>query len=119
MKKLILAMAIISTSASAFAATKSFYGKKSSISKKKVAAKPQRPMKVGQKTIICGKSGATITSALSNINSEMAKPSVKSHTAKNLTIHRPFSAISEPVVHSEKRKRSADVYVACVKIKKV
>lgn len=100
MKKLIVATMLIAVSAPAF------------------AAKPQRPMKVGQKTIVCGQSGATITSALSNINNEMAKSSVKSHTAKNLTVHRPFSAVSEPVVHSEKRKRTADVYVACVKVKK-
>ena len=85
--------------------------------KKKVAA--QRPMYSGQKTIICGKAGATITNALSNIQSDLAQSSVKSHTEKNLTIQQPFKAVEAPIVHSEKRKRTADVYIACVKIRKV
>ena len=116
MKKLILAIMFIVMAASAFTVNAA-----NAASNKKVKAKAtaQRPMKSGQKTIICGESGQTITSALSNINKEMAKPSVKSHTAKNLTINRPFSAVSEPVVHSEKKKRMGNVYIACVKIKKV
>ncbi len=144
MKKLILAIMLITMFASALVANfahaatnynhsynaypSNYKAKKTSIKidqngkikakAKKAKATAQRPMKSGQKTIICGPSGQTITSALSNINQELRKSSVKSHTAKNLTVHQPFTAASAPIVHSEKRKRTADVYVACVKIKK-
>ena len=130
MKKLILTanlilIAVAMFSTSSFAATKTpikyrtlnahTFTTKTKLKKKAVA---QRPMKAGQKTIICGKSAPTITSAIANIQSDLNQSSVKSHTAKNLTVHQPFSPISSPIVHSEKRKRTADVYVACVKIRK-
>lgn len=144
MKKLILAIMLIIMLASSLAAnfahasngynsgnhsySNNYAAKKNSVKinndgkikakAKKAKATAQRPMKPGQKTIICGQSGQTITSALSNINAELRKSSVKSHTAANLTVSQPFTAASAPIVHSETRKRSADVYVACVKIKK-
>ena len=106
MKKLML-IALIAVTSSAFAA------------KKVAKGKPQAPMKRGQKTEVCGEAGQTITHAISKMKQELAKPKVKSHTAKNLTITRPFVIASAPIVHSEKRKRqTAEVYVACVKVKK-
>lgn len=113
MKKIILAAMFVFVSTGAFA-------KSTKVTKIKKHVKVVKviPMKRGQKTVVCGKAGETITAALANINSDMAKPQVKSHTAKNLTVNRPFIATSAPVVHSEKRKRSAEVYVACVKVKK-
>lgn len=121
MKTFIVAMALIAlNSTHAYAATSKYYQSNTSKIKSKKSAKaiPQKPMRLGQKTIICSQPGKDIHGALHNINQDLSKSRVKSHTAKNLTIAQPFKAVEAPVVHSEKRKRSADVYVACVKIKK-
>ena len=106
MKKWILSVALIALSAPAFAKGK------------KIAS---LPMKRGQRTIVCGKAGYTITNALSNIKGELSKPKVNSSIAQGLTVNRPFTA-TPPIVHSEKLKKKknqqAEVYVACVTVKK-
>lgn len=115
MKKVMIALMIAFVSTGAFAKGKKITKKRKHA---KVAHVKVIPMRKGQKTIVCGKAGETMTVAIANINKDLAKPQVKSATARNLTVNRPFSA-SAPIVHSEKRKKKmADVYVACVKVKK-
>lgn len=111
MKKLVLTMCLITASSGAFA--KQY---KQLPHAKKAKAIRVVDLRKGQKTIVCGKAGSTLTAAVTNINNELKKPQVQSYTAKNLKVSQPFK-VTAPSVHSEKTK-TAEVYVACVKIKK-